>query len=70
MSEAQRNIITTHGWDYFEMPTWQPIIHFKFPAHLRVQSCAVAVSLTELAPVLGLIVKAIDALERQRELEI
>ena len=32
MSGEQRTVIITYGWDYFEMPTWHPSIHSRFPA--------------------------------------
>ena len=72
MSEEQRGVIIAYGWDYFEMPTWRPSIHYRFPAHLRAQVYAVAVSLADMhiAPVLELIAKAIDSLKRKRALEI
>ena len=72
MSEERRGVIIAFGWDYFEMPTWRHNIHFRYPAHLRAQVHAVAVSLAHMhiAPVLDLIVKGIDALKRKRALEI
>ena len=72
MSEEKRNLIIADGWDYVEMPTWRPSIHYRFPAHLRAQVHAVAVSLADMhiAPVLELIAKGIDALKRKRALEI
>ena len=70
MSEERRGVIISYGWDYFELPTWRPSIHYRFPAHLRVQICAVAVSLAAFAPVVELIAKGIDALKRKRALEI
>ena len=70
MSEESQGVIISYGWDYFELPTWRPSIHYRFPADLRVQFCAVVVSLANIAPVLHLIAKGIDALKRKRELEI
>ena len=72
MSEERRGVIISYGWDYFEMPTWQLNDHSEFPAHLRAQVYAVAVSLAgmHIAPVLELIAKGIDALKRKRALEI
>ena len=63
-----------HGeqaWDYFELPAWRLRDHSEFPAHLRAQIFAVAVSLSDMhiAPVLELIAKGIDALKRKRALE-
>ena len=72
MSEERHSVIIAYGLDYFEMPTWRPSIHFRFPAHLRAQVHAVAVSLADMhiAPVLDLIAKGIDALKRKQALEI
>ena len=36
MSEERRGVIISYGWDYFELPTWRPSIHYRFPAHHRV----------------------------------
>ena len=70
MCEERRNVIITYGWDYFEMPTWRLSDHSEFPAHLRARVHAAAVSLADIAPVLDLIAKGIDALKRKRVLEI
>ena len=70
MSQEQRSVIITYGWDYFELPTWQLRIHSRFPAQLRAQVYAVAVSCSGLGPVFHLIVKGIDARNRKRTLEI
>ena len=71
MSKERRDVVITYGWDYFEMPTWRPDIHSRFPAHLRAQVYAMAVSCDgELAPVLHFIATGIDALKRKRTLEI
>ena len=32
MSEEHRGVIKDHGWDYYELPAWQPNIHSRFPA--------------------------------------
>ena len=74
MSEERRDVIISYGWDYFEMPKWRLRDHSEFPAHLRAQVHAVAVSLadTHIAPVLDLIAEGIniDALKRKRALEV
>lgn len=70
MRDDQRNVIRTFGWDYFNMPTWSLHVHSEFPLQLRAQVFAVAVSVGDLAPVLDLVAKGLDALKRRRKLVI
>merc|ERR1711924_139186 len=68
MSVTDIRVIQKYGWKYYELPRWTPRKHKEFPNHLRTEVCAVAVSIAELAPVLHLLAKVLDALKRNHPL--
>lgn len=71
MPLGQREVVTTHGWRYFEMDPWHQQRHQQYPAHLRERTVAMALAVDHLLPqargfVASLLTKALDAHVRHR----
>jgi hypothetical protein len=71
MPLGQREVVTTHGWRYFEMDPWHQQRHKQYPAHLRERTVAMALAVDHLLPqargfVASLLTKALDAHVRHR----